>query len=186
MTSDTPAPNGLLQVRISGYGGQGIVLAGMLLGKAAALYDNKEAVFTQSYGPEARGGASCADIVISQRAIDYPLVEAPDVLVVLFQEAYAKYRPILKPGGVLIIESNLVQPRDDETDHLALPATALADELGRRIVTNVIVLGFLIGKTEVVSVDAAKQAIESTVKPRTLDINLRALAAGYERAQNGT
>ncbi|MDA0323114.1 MAG: 2-oxoacid:acceptor oxidoreductase family protein [Verrucomicrobia bacterium] len=185
MSSDTTPANGLMQIRISGAGGQGIVLAGMLLGKAASLYDQKEAVFTQSYGPEARGGASCADIVVSSGTIDYPLVEAPDVLVVLFQEAYLKYRPTLTPGGILIIESDLVKPPDTETDHLALPATALADELGRRIVTNVIVLGYLIGKTDVVSMDAAKQAIETTVKPRTLDLNLRALDAGYDRAKSG-
>ena len=182
MGTETAIASGEVQVRLSGYGGQGIVLLGMLLGKAAALHDRKEAVFTQSYGPEARGGASCADVVIGDKPIDYPLISNPDVLVALFQEAYMKYRPTLKPGGLLILESSLVHPKEDETDFCTLPATQMADELGRRIVSNVIVLGYLIGKTGVVSPEATLKAIASTVKPKTLDLNRRAFEAGYERA----
>ncbi|GMV99662.1 MAG: hypothetical protein AMXMBFR84_08010 [Candidatus Hydrogenedentota bacterium] len=170
------------EIRVSGYGGQGVVLAGMLLGKAAALYDGKEAVFTQSYGPEARGGASCADIVVSDGPIDYPLVSSPDILVTLFQEAYVKYRPTLRDGGLLILESSLVHPSKEVHPYSAIDATAMADGLGKRLVMNVIVLGFLVGKTGVVSVESMQKAIESTMKSKTVELNLRAFEAGLERA----
>lgn len=171
------------QIRIGGFGGQGIVLAGMLLGKAASLYDGKEAVFTQSYGPEARGGASNVDVVISASTIDYPLVTKPDVLVVLFQEAYTRFRPSLKEGGTLIIEEDLVHVEEDGFKYWPIPATRMAEEVGRRIVTNVVVLGYLVGKTGVVSREAAEQAIETTVKEKTIKLNLSAFAAGFERAE---
>ncbi len=173
----------LTQVRIAGYGGQGIVLAGMLLGKAASLYDNKEAVFTQSYGPEARGGASCADVILSHEPISYPFVTEPDILVVLFQEAYRRFRKLLKPAGTLIIESDLVRPNEEDVGCAGLPATRMAEEVGRRIVMNVIVLGYLVGRTGIVSRQAAEKAIETTVRPKTVGLNLKAFACGFDRAQ---
>ena len=171
-----------MQIRFGGYGGQGIVLAGTLLGKAASLFDGKEAVFTQAYGPEARGGASRADVIIADEPIDYPYVTHPDVLVVLFQEAYTLFGKQLKPGGVLIVEEDLVRLDDTAPPASLLPASRMAEELGNRIVTNVIVLGFLVGRTGVVSRDAAEQALRATVKPKALDLNLRAFEAGFTRA----
>lgn len=171
-----------VQIRFGGYGGQGIVLAGTLLGKAASLYDGKEAVFTQAYGPEARGGASRADVIIADEPIDYPYVTRPDVLVVLFQEAYALFGKQLKPGGVLIVEEDLVRLDESAPPASLLPATRMAEELGNRIVTNVIVLGFLVGRTGVVSRDAAEQALRATIKPKALDLNLHAFEAGFTRA----
>ncbi|GMV91460.1 MAG: hypothetical protein AMXMBFR82_12380 [Candidatus Hydrogenedentota bacterium] len=180
MSTET-TQNGPVQIRIAGYGGQGVILTGMLLGKAASLYDAKEAVFTQSYGPEARGGASSADVVISSDPIDYPLVTEPDILVTLFQEAYSKYRPSLKPGGTLIVESDLVHTNGD-ANVAGLPASRMAETIGRRIVANVVVFGYLVGKTGVVSKEAAMKAIEATVKPKTYELNLKAFTAGYARA----
>lgn len=179
--------NGPTQIRIAGYGGQGVILTGMLLGKAASLYDAKEAVFTQSYGPEARGGASSADVVISENTIDYPLVTEPDILVTLFQEAYTRFRPTLKPGGILIVESDLVHTNGD-ANVVGLPASRMAEAIGRRIVANVIVFGYLVGKTGIVSQEAAIKAIEATVKPKTYEMNLKAFSAGYARAieENGS
>ncbi len=171
-----------VQIRFGGYGGQGIVLAGTLLGKAATIYDGKEAVFTQAYGPEARGGASRADIIIADEPIDYPYVTEPDVLVALFQEAYVLFNGQLKPGGVLIVEEDLVKMEEEARPVSLLPATRMAEELGNRIVTNVITVGFLVGRTGVVSRDAAEQALRATVKPRVLDLNLRAFEAGFDRA----
>lgn len=171
------------QVRISGFGGQGIVLAGMLLGKAASLYDGKEAVFTQAYGPEARGGASNADVIVSDSAIGYPLVTKPDVLVTMFQEAYSKFRPGLREGGTLIVESDLVRLNEGEADCHKLPASRLAEEVGRRIVANVVVLGYIVGLTGVVSRQSIERAIETTVKPGTIDMNFQAFAVGYDRAR---
>ena len=167
------------EIRFGGFGGQGIVLAGTLLGKAASLYDGREAVFTQSYGPEARGGASRADVIIAEEPVDYPFVKQPDVLAVLFQEAYGKFHGDLRPDGLLIIEEDLVTPEQGH-DAITLPATRIAEELGRRIVANVVVLGCLLRHTSVVSRDAMEQAIRDTVKPAAVELNLDALSAGFE------
>lgn len=171
------------EVRLAGYGGQGIVLAGLLLGKAAALYDGKEAVFTQSYGPEARGGASSADVVIADAPVDYPLVTRPDCLVVMFQEAYERYRPELAEGGLLVLDQDLVKPGAGEVGFHAIPATRLAEGLGKKIVANVVMLGFFTAVSDLVSRQAVEAALRSTVAPRHLDLNLRAFATGCDYAQ---
>jgi 2-oxoglutarate ferredoxin oxidoreductase subunit gamma len=168
------------QVRFAGFGGQGIVLAGALLGKAASLFDGREAVFTQSYGPEARGGASRADIIIADEPVDYPYVTEPDILVVMFQEAWAKFGAGLGETGVLLIESELVDAADAAVRPLALPAVSLAEQLGSRIVANVVMLGGLVGATAVVRREAVEQAIRDTLKPSLVDLNLQALALGIE------
>ena len=168
------------EVRLAGYGGQGIVLAGQLLGKAAALYDGKEAVFTQSYGPEARGGASSADLVISDGPVDYPLVSRPNFLVAMFQEAYERYRPEMAPGGLLVIDTDLVKPSADEGPYRAVPATRLAEGLGKKIVANVVMLGFFTAVSGLVRREAVEAALRSSLAPRLLDLNLRAFATGYD------
>lgn len=178
----TAQEQSLVQVRICGYGGQGIVLAGMLLGKAASLYDGKEAVFTQSYGPEARGGASTADVVISSDPVDYPLITEADIVVALFQEAYVRFTPTLRAGGTLIVEEDLVQLNGSDECVSRVPATRIAESLGARIATNMVVLGFLTGKTGIVSTEAVREAIRHTVRPKTLDLNLSAFDAGYRCA----
>ena len=170
------------EIRLAGYGGQGIILAGLLLGKAAALYDGKEAVFTQSYGPEARGGASSADVVIADQPVDYPLVTRPDCLVVMFQEAYERYRPDLAPGGLLALDQDLVKPNAQEGVFHAVPATRLAEGLGKRIAANVVMLGFFAAVSGLVSRQAVEQALRSTIPSRHLELNLRALARGYDFA----
>lgn len=172
------------QIRFGGVGGQGIVLAGRLLGKAAALFDGKEAVCTQTYGPEARGGASRADVVISDEPVDYPFVTEADVLAVFFQEAYTKFRPNLRPGGILIVDTGLVHQYDDDENVCGLPATKIAEDLGSRIITNVVMLGYLVGKTGVVSRDSIEQAIRTSVKKQAVDLDLRALDAGFNLAHS--
>jgi len=168
------------EVRLAGYGGQGIVLAGQLLGKAAAIYDGKEAVFTQSYGPEARGGASSADLVISDGPVDYPLVSRPNFLVAMFQEAYERYRPEMAPGGLLVIDTDLVKPSADEGPYRAVPATRLAEGLGKKIVANVVMLGFFTAVSGLVRREAVEAALRASLAPRLLDLNLRAFAMGYD------
>jgi len=168
------------EVRLAGYGGQGIVLAGQLLGKAAALYDGREAVFTQSYGPEARGGASSADLVISDGPVDYPLVSRPNFLVAMFQEAYERYRPEMAEGGLLVIDTDLVKPSADEGPYRAVPATRLAEGLGKKIVANVVMLGFFTAVSGLVRREAVEAALRSSLAPRLLDLNLRAFATGYD------
>lgn len=170
-------------IRVAGFGGQGMLLAGLLIGKAAALYDGKEAVLTQSYGPEARGGASNADVIIDDDPIDYPLVTHPDHFVAMFQEAYERYRPTMVEGGTLLIESDLVRPSADEGPYREIPATRIAEELGRRIVANVVMVGFFSGATGLITPQAGEQAIRNTLRPRLVDLNLKAFNAGYDYAK---
>ena len=169
------------EICISGFGGQGIVLAGYILGKAITLYAGREAVMTQAYGPEARGGASSANIVMSDETVDYPFVLKADILVALSQEAYSKFRPTAKPGGIVLVDSDLVQPFEDDHPR-GIPATRIAEELGKRIVANVVMLGFFTAATDIVGREAVERAIETTVKPRTLPLNLEAFESGYTYA----
>ncbi len=171
------------RIRFGGVGGQGIVLAGRLLGQAAALHDGKEAVCTQTYGPEARGGASRTDVIVSDDPVDYPFVIEADVLAVLFQEAYAKYRDCLAPEGLMIIDTGLVNADNSDENVCGLPATEIAEKLGNRVVTNVVILGYLVEKTGVVSRDAIEAAIRATVKPKVIDLDMRALEAGARAAR---
>jgi len=167
------------EIRIAGFGGQGMVLAGYVLGKALALYVGLEAVMTQSHGPEARGGASSADLVVSEGEIAYPFVQEPDFLVVLSQEAYTKFRPSAKPEALILIDEDLVSPQDGDHYH-AIPATQLAEDLGRRIVANVVMLGFFTAVSGLVDPESMHKALETSVKAKTLPLNLRAFKAGFD------
>jgi 2-oxoglutarate ferredoxin oxidoreductase subunit gamma len=169
------------EIRISGFGGQGIGLAGRIIGKALAIYDDMEAVMTQSYGPEARGGASSADVVASEEPIDYPFVQQPDVLIALSQEAYTKFRSSANPDAIILIDEELVTPSDDDTPN-GIPATQLAEELGNRIVANMVMLGFFTALTDIVNRQAMEEAIGSSVKSRFVELNLKAFATGFEYA----
>jgi 2-oxoglutarate ferredoxin oxidoreductase subunit gamma len=169
------------EIKIAGFGGQGVVLAGIILGKAFALYEGLEAVMTQAYGPEARGGASNANIVVSDEPIDYPFVQHPDILVALSQEAYDKFRLQAGNGAYVLIDSDLVTPNPND-DPFCVPATRFAEDLGRRIVANVVMLGFLTGVTEIVTPASMNEAIATSVRPKTLELNKRAFAAGYDFA----
>lgn len=169
------------EIRISGFGGQGVALAGMVLGRALVLHEGMEAVLTQSYGPEARGGASSANLVISDEPIDYPFVQRPDVLIAMSQEAYTTFRPTARPEAIILVDDDLVQPADGDCPH-GIPATRLAEELGHRVVANIVMLGFLVGVMGLARRESVEEAIRASVRPRTLDLNLRAFAAGLERA----
>jgi 2-oxoglutarate ferredoxin oxidoreductase subunit gamma len=171
------------QVRFGGVGGQGIVLSGRLLGKAAALFDGKDAVCTQAYGPEARGGASRADVVISDDQVDYPFVTKADVLAVFFQEAYVMFRDCLKPDGLMIVDSVLVQPFEEDEHIHAIPATTIAEKLGTRMAANVVMLGYLVGKTGIVSRESIEKAIRSTMKAKIVELNVKAFDAGMKLAR---
>src|SRR3990170_5541418 len=160
------------EIRISGFGGQGVVLAGYILGKALAIYDGFEAVMTQSYGPEARGGASSANIVVSDESIDYPFVQQPDILVALSQEGYTRFRPGVKPGGLILIDQDLVIAFNDDQP-MNIPATRLAEELGRRVVANVVMLGFFTSVSGLIHREAMEKAIQTSVKSKTVPLNLQ-------------
>lgn len=169
------------EIRIAGFGGQGVILGGYILGKALALYDEREAVLTHVYGPEARGGASSSCLVISDELIDYPFVQRPDVLVALSQEAYTRFRSEADQAAFILIDEDLVTPWEDDHPY-CIPATRLAEEMGQRRVANVIMLGFFTAVTGLVSRQAMEKAIETSMKSKIVAMNLRALAAGYEYA----
>ncbi len=167
------------EVIVTGFGGQGIVLAGRILGMAAALGDHKESTLVQSYGPESRGGACCAQVIISNNVIQYPYVDKPDVLVCMSHSAYEKYIDHLKPDGVLLTDKDLVRP-DEKRDYFSIPATRMAEELGRKMMANIIMLGFTTAITSLVSLEAAKEAVSSSVPKGTEEKNIMAFIKGYD------
>jgi 2-oxoglutarate ferredoxin oxidoreductase subunit gamma len=170
------------EIKISGFGGQGVVLAGYILGKCLSLHEGLEAVMTQSYGPEARGGASSSNIVVSDKPIDYPFVQHADILVALSQEAYTKFRPHAAPDAICLIDEDLVTPFEDDRP-LEIPATRLAEELGRRIVANVVMLGFVTATTGLAERQSMEETVKSSVKQKTVPLNIKAFETGYEYAQ---
>ncbi|MCD4783436.1 MAG: 2-oxoacid:acceptor oxidoreductase family protein [Candidatus Eremiobacteraeota bacterium] len=170
------------EIRVAGFGGQGIVLSAVILGKAASIYMGKKAAVMQSYGPESRGGACSGAIVIDEETVDYPYATRPDVLLFLSQEAYAKYRKTLKKGGLMIVEEDLVELAGDDGDAIIykVPATRMAENLGKKIVANIIMLGALVGISDIITFSAIKQSVLSMVPPKTLKINQEAVEQGYE------
>lgn len=168
------------EIRIAGFGGQGVVTAGKILGLAAALYDKKNAVQTQSYGPESRGGACKAEVVLSEEEIHYPKVRNADVLVALSQTAQDVYLKELKPGGLLLIDP-LTVIREAERPDIRLvkvPTAELALTVGDKKFQNMVALGALCQLTKVVSPEAIKKAIAESVPPQTLPQNLAAFEKG--------
>ncbi len=168
------------EIRFSGFGGQGIILMGHILGKAAVL-DDKDVTLTKSYGPEARGGACSTDIILGDSRINYPQVRKPDVLVSMSQSALDTYLPSLEDEGSLIIDTGLVETARDS---VGLPATKIAEEeLGLRMVANIVMLGYFAAKTGYVGKDALKESIESLVPKGTEEKNIKAFEMGYQRGK---
>ncbi|MGA2593003.1 MAG: 2-oxoacid:acceptor oxidoreductase family protein [Bryobacteraceae bacterium] len=172
----------LSEIRIAGFGGQGVILAATVIGKAASIYQDAYATMTQNFGPEARGGSSSAAVILSGEPIAYPYVTQPDVLVVLSQEAYTRFVPELKPGGTLIVERDLVRVNGVPSGMrvFSVPATRLAEELGRKMVLNIVVVGFFGAVTALVDPDALRRAVADSVPESFRDLNLRAYDKGYE------
>ncbi|HOI14208.1 MAG TPA: 2-oxoacid:ferredoxin oxidoreductase subunit gamma [Methanoculleus sp.] len=168
------------EVRFSGYGGQGIILSAVILGRAAALYDDKYAVQTQVYGPEARGGASMGQVVIDDDPILYPEVADPDIYVIMSQQGFEKYGILAREGAVMLIDADLVRSRPGCRYH-EIPATSEAKStLGREIVANIVMIGALVAATGVVSREAIERAVLDSVPKGTENLNLKALKRGFE------
>jgi 2-oxoglutarate ferredoxin oxidoreductase subunit gamma len=169
-------------VRLAGFGGQGIVLAGMILGKAVTLYEGANAVMTQSYGPEARGGACSADVVISKGRINYPRVTVPDVLVLMSEEAARTYGSDTVEEALVLVNEDLVKtmPQRSRLRIRRVPATGIAEKLGRVIVANIVMLGFITAVSGIVSLESMKKAVLDSIPKGTESLNLSALQAGYE------
>jgi 2-oxoglutarate ferredoxin oxidoreductase subunit gamma len=171
----------LTEIRIAGFGGQGVILAAAIIGKAEALYHGGHATMTQNFGPEARGGSCSAQVILSSEPILYPYVTQPDVLVVMSQEAYTRFAPELKPGGALIIEQDLVRLDNRYTGArvFSVPATRLAEELGRKVVLNVVMVGFFGAVTKLLSPEALRKAVGDSVPPALQKLNLEAFDKGF-------
>jgi len=169
------------RVLLTGFGGQGVVLAGHILGKAAAIYGGREATLIQAYGPEARGGATLVQVVIADEPILYPYIDNADVIFCMSQEGFTKYGPALRAGGALLIEEDLVRlPEGYPPERVfGIPATELAVEVGRKMVANIVMLGFLAAITGVVGRAAMESAIRSSVPKGTDELNLGAFARGF-------
>lgn len=181
MTNAQEREHNKKEIIITGFGGQGIVLAGFVLGKAAAIGDHKESTLIQSYGPESRGGSCSAQVVISDQLINYPYVTIPDILVCMSQSGYDKMVGNLKKQGTLIIDQDLVRPVCKiEGDSFSIPATRMAEELGRKMMANIIMLGFVTAVTNVVSMDAAKKSVEESVPKGTEELNIKAFTKGSD------
>ena len=172
----------MAEIRFSGFGGQGIIRCGLISGKALSLFDDKHATMTQSFGPEARGSACSSQLVVSDDRVLYPYISKPEILVSMSQEAYDKYEPELREDGVLIIDTDLVKPRAirGKIKLFAIPSTRFAEELGNRIIANLVMLGFFTAVTKIVSPEAMKKALPGLVPGRFLDLNIKAFDRGYE------
>ena len=175
-----------LELLIGGFGGQGVILSGQVVGKAAALYDGKHSTMTQAFGPEARGSACAAQIVISDGKILDPYVRRQAVLCALSQEGYDIFAAQMSEGGTLLYDRDLVEigDRPPNADLLAaVPATRTAEEMGRRMAANIVMLGFLTGCTGIVSSAAMTEAVRTSVPSGTEEFNLAALERGLAFAQ---
>jgi len=170
------------EVRLGGFGGQGVILAGMILGRAKSIFEDKYATLTQDFGPEARGGAASCAVILSDEPILYPNVFTPDVLLAMSQGAYDKYIGGLQKGGTLVIEEDLVKLGDVDSsiNIFACPATRFAEEIGRKIVLNIVMYGFLVAVTGLVSQEIARKGVEASIPGGTEKLNFAAFEKGYQ------
>ncbi|MDJ0761745.1 MAG: 2-oxoacid:acceptor oxidoreductase family protein [Myxococcota bacterium] len=173
------------EIRICGLGGQGVIMAGMIIGKAASIFEDRFATLVQSFGPEARGSECSAQVMVSSEPIAFPYIRHSDVFIVMSQGAYEKFIGELKEGAILVYENELVSLDDrvpKETKSYGIPGTRIAEEdLGRRIVFNMVMIGFFTAVTGLIDVEAMREAVRHSVPPGTETFNLKAFDAGYDR-----
>ncbi|MDY6847534.1 MAG: 2-oxoacid:acceptor oxidoreductase family protein [Geoalkalibacter sp.] len=173
------------EIRFSGAGGQGLITAGIILAEAASIVEGKSAVQSQSYGPEARGGASKSEVIISDGPIDYPKATVVDACLAMTQEAADKYANGIKPGGLLLLDSDFVknEPTGDfKIVKMPIMRTAKED-IGREIVANVVALGAMIALTDVVSREAGEKAVLAKVPEAFIELNKKAYNLGFEKVK---
>lgn len=171
-----------IEVRFAGFGGQGIIKSGIIVAAAASIHEDRNAVQTQSYGPESRGGACKSEVVISDDEIDFPKVVEPDVLVVMSQHAYNDYAEDVKAGGTVILDPDMI-PREKNLKGLKIyrvPATKMAEELGRKIVANIVMIGAFVSITKLMNEEAVKESIKENIPKGTEELNLAAFEKGFE------
>jgi 2-oxoglutarate ferredoxin oxidoreductase subunit gamma len=171
------------EIRVGGLGGQGVILCASIIGKAASIYEGKHATLIQAFGPEARGSACSAQVTVDDSVIGYPYVNNLDILTVMSQDAFNLFAPTLKPSGVLLYEEELVILNDrlpKGAKAYGIPATRFAEELWRKLVLNIVMVGFFAGITKMCSFDAFKSATLDSVPKGTEDLNIKALQKGFD------
>jgi 2-oxoglutarate ferredoxin oxidoreductase subunit gamma len=176
----------LTEIRLAGFGGQGVILSAIVIGKAASINQGGYATMTQSFGPEARGGACAAQVILDQEPILYPYVTQPDILVIMSQEAYTKFAPEIKDGGILIVEQDLVRVDNIKPGIrlFSVPATRLAEELGKRMVLNIVMVGFFAAVTHLLDPKSLRDAVLDSVPPSFRELNAKAFDKGFEYGIN--
>jgi 2-oxoglutarate ferredoxin oxidoreductase subunit gamma len=170
------------EIKVGGFGGQGVILSGYIIGRAASIYDNKYATMIQAFGPEARGSSTSAQLIVSDEPITYPYITAPNLMVLMSQEAYSKFSSELVSGGTLITEEELVTPHNLRKDikYFSIPATRFAEELGKKMVLNIVMIGFTAAISGVVNDKAMIEAVKVSVPKGTEELNMRAFLKGFE------
>lgn len=172
----------MMQLRLSGSGGQGVITAAIIFAEAAVM-EGKEAVQSQSYGPEARGGASKSEVIISDKAIYHPHVEIPDLVLSMTQQAADKYYGDLKKDGMLVLDSDLVPNPPDFPNIVRIPITKLAvEDVGKSLFANIVALGALVRLTGILDLNVVKECVAERVPPHTVEQNMKALQVGYDAA----
>ncbi len=167
------------EIRISGFGGQGVILGAYVIGKAVAVIEGRNATLNQSFGPEARGSACSAQLILSDEPIAYPYVRRTDVLVAMSQDAFRRFAGEVRDGGLALIDDSLVTPAPDPRIRvLGGPATRTAEELGKRIAANMVMVGLFTAATGIVAPDAVREAIRTSVPSGTGPLNLSAFDRG--------
>ncbi|MCY3411986.1 MAG: 2-oxoacid:acceptor oxidoreductase family protein [Candidatus Heimdallarchaeota archaeon] len=175
-----------MELRFRGQGGQGSITMGYIFGRAASIYEGKNSMLSEAYGPEIKGGYARADVVIQVEDLNYPLVDNPEILVVLSQEAWQAEKNNVREDGIVIYESQVVHPEKIEGDkrkYYGVPALEMALELKNRVVMNVIMMAVTQELTNAVSKESLEKALLDRIPPRFKDLNLSALKVGYEFAQ---
>lgn len=171
-----------VEIRIAGFGGQGVILAGMIIGRASAIYEKLNATLIQAFGPEARGSACSAQVMVSSSRIFYPYVTKSNILIAMSQDAYKKFTPELVDGGTLLIEEDLVKvdTKKKKVQVYGIPATRFAEEIGRKLITNIVMVGFFAAVTKLVNPDSMRKSVKESVPKGTEELNLMAFEKGYE------
>jgi len=174
------------EIRITGFGGQGVILCGYIIGKAASIYNNQHGTLTQSFGPEARGSACSAQVVVSDDRVLYPYVTKADVLIAMSKDGYNTHKDSVSDDSLIIYEKDLVKPdkHHAKTKTWGIQATRIAEEIGIKIVQNIVMLGFFSAVNDFLPKDAMRQAVETSVPGGTEKLNLKAFDRGYEFGMN--
>ena len=172
------------EIRICGFGGQGVILAGVIIGKAAAVYMNYNAVQSQSYGPEARGGAARSEVIISDEKIGYPRPTGVDILVAMSQESFDTYRVDIRKDTIIIVDPDLVTRFDIGRSVYKIHGQKIAQDLGNKIVTNIVMVGATTAIFTLLDREAVKKSVIDSVPSRFKELNINAFEKGYEAGKN--